>query len=202
MTTEGPPKKQMELRPGESIIDAAIRELASNPDSPMSLKIMSAVSHAVAPRQRAADQVVDALEGQLLQPGEVQQEAVKAAILHWEREFKESMPSGMLGDLEHEARERIRKRSRQPPRMDSILKSYPATTDTGYDLGVHLEGLKGTWHCLWACFRWCKASGTKWSTMQASRRCAGSSNSNSAERCLHRNGRILSPTLPITRPRS
>lgn len=150
MTTEGPPKKQMELRPGESIIDAAIRELASNPDSPMSLKIMSAVSHAVAPRQRAADQVVDALEGQLLQPGEVQHEAVKAAILHWEREFKESMPSCMLGDLEHEARERIRKRSRQPPRMDSILKSYPATTDTGYDLGVHLEGLKGTWHRLWA----------------------------------------------------
>ncbi len=150
MTTDGPPKKQIELRPGERIIDAAIRELASDPDSPMSLKIMSAVSHAVAPRQRAADQVVDALEGQLLQSGKVQQEAVEAAILYWEREFKESMPSGMLGDLEHEARERTRIRSRQPPRMDSILTSYPATTDTGYDLGVHLEGLKGTWHRLWA----------------------------------------------------
>jgi hypothetical protein len=33
--------------------------------------------------------------------------------------------------------------------MDSILASRPATTDTGYRLGIHLEGLEGTWHRLW-----------------------------------------------------
>jgi hypothetical protein len=125
------------------------RELASNPDSPMSLQIMSAVSHAVAPRRRAADQVVDALEAQLQHTGEAEAEALKAAILHWEREFKEKMPPDMLEDLEREARERIRRRRRQPPAMDTILASVPASTDTGYDLGLHLEGLKGTWHRLW-----------------------------------------------------
>lgn len=31
--------------------------------------------------------------------------------------------------------------------------SRPATTDTGYQLGIHLESLKGTWHRPWGIIR-------------------------------------------------
>lgn len=34
--------------------------------------------------------------------------------------------------------------------MDTILTVLPnAATDAGYELGVHLQGIKGTWHRLW-----------------------------------------------------
>lgn len=149
MADRDPPKTKLEQRPGESVWTAMARELATNPDSPASLNIMSAVGQAMKPRSQAVDQVVTALEAQLLENREQQRAAVQAAIQHWERECGTQMESSVLEDLGKYAHERIERRRRQPPAMESILASRPATTDTGYRLGIHLEGLEGTWHRLW-----------------------------------------------------
>lgn len=149
MTDRDPPKTKLEQRPGESIWETMARELASNPDSPASLNIMSAVDKGMRPRSQAIDQVVAALEAQLEEDGEKQRTAVQAAIQHWERECGTQMDNTLLQDLQKTARERIERRRRQPPKMDSILSTWPPTTDTGYQLGIHLEGLEGTWHRLW-----------------------------------------------------
>jgi hypothetical protein len=92
---------------------------------------------------------VAALEAQLQEDGAQQSAAVRAAIQHWERESGAPMDNALLADLQKTARERIEKRRRQPPTMESILSEQPKTTDTGYRLGIHLEGLEGTWHRLW-----------------------------------------------------
>lgn len=149
MTDRDPPKTKLEQRPGESVWEAMARELASNPDSPASLNIMSAVGKAARPRTEAVEQVVAALEAQLHEDGEQPRAAVQAAIRHWERECGTQMDNALLQDLQKTARERIERRRRQPPNMESILSARPATTDTGYQLGIHLEGLEGTWHRLW-----------------------------------------------------
>lgn len=149
MNDRDPPKTKLKRLPGESIWDAMARELASNPDSPASLNIMSAVSQAMKPQTQAADQVVAALEAQLHEDGEPQRAALQAAIQYWERQCRMTMDGATLDDLQKTARERIERRRRQPPAMTSILSSQPATTDTGYQLGIHLEGLQGTWHRLW-----------------------------------------------------
>lgn len=149
MTDRDPPKTKLELRPGENVWEAMARELASNPDSPASLNIMSAVGQTLSPRTQAVDQVVAALEAQLQEDGERQDAAVQAAIQCWERECGTPMENALLADLQKTARERIDRRRRQPPTLESILSNRPATTDTGYRLGIHLEGLEGTWHRLW-----------------------------------------------------
>lgn len=149
MAEKAPPNTKLELRPDEDIWTAMARELASNPDSPASLKILSAVNQAMAPRSQAVDQVVQALEAQLRQDGEQEQAAVQAAVRHWERECGTPMERSLLDDLTRSARQRIEHARRQPPPMEGILTSRPQTTDTGYKLGVHLEGLHGTWHRLW-----------------------------------------------------
>jgi len=150
MTDRKPPSTKLEIGPGEDIWDAMARELSRNPDSPASLRIQSAINRAVAPRTRAVEQLVDALEQQLLADGEPQRAAVQAAIAHWEQECGAEMEPSILEDLRVQAAERIEKRRRQPPPMHSILQDVPVATDTGYALGVHLEGLQGTWHRLWA----------------------------------------------------
>ena len=86
MSDRDPPKTKLEQRPGESVWETMARELASNPDSPASLNIMSAVGRAMKPRTQAVDQVVAALEEQLREDGEAQRAALQAAIQYWERE--------------------------------------------------------------------------------------------------------------------
>jgi hypothetical protein len=149
MAEREPPKTKLVQRPGEDIWTAMARELGRNPDSPASLKIMSAVKQAMGPRSQAVDQVVDALEAQLRQDGEQERAAVQAATQHWERECGVQMDSTLLEDLKKSAQDRIEHSRRQPPSLESILTSKPQTTDTGYRLGLHLEGLQGTWHRLW-----------------------------------------------------
>lgn len=150
MTDRDSPKTKLELRPGESVWLAMARELVSNPDSPASLKIMSAANKALKPRHEAVEQVVVALEEQLLEDGDSQRAAVQAAIRHWVLECGAPMDDALLQDLQQTARDRIERRRRLPPKMESILTALPTTTDTGYRLGIHLEGLQGTWHRLWA----------------------------------------------------
>jgi hypothetical protein len=129
---------------------AAARELARNPDSPASLRIMSSVRQALAPRAAAADQLVDALARKLTQDGEAERAAVDAAIGTWERACGVKLDPQSLASFRDDARELADRRRRQPPAMDSILESIPTRTDTGYALGVDLGGFDGTWHRLWA----------------------------------------------------
>ncbi len=149
MTDKNPPKTKLELHPSEDIWTAVARELARNPDSPTSLKFMSAMKQAMAPRTQAVEQVVDALEARILLDGEQTRAAVQAAIQHWEKECGEQMESSVLEDLKKSARKRIEHNQRQPPALESILANSPETPDAGYRLGLHLEGIQGTWHRLW-----------------------------------------------------
>lgn len=150
MTKRNKPSTQLQTLPGESIWNAMARELASNPDSVPSLNILSAVNQSMQPRMQAVNQVITALEDQLREDGEVQRAALQAAIQYWERECGTAMDDALLDRFKKSALERMQSKRRQPPRMDTILSSRPATTDTGYQLGIHLEGLEGTWHRLWA----------------------------------------------------
>jgi hypothetical protein len=111
---------------------------------------MSAVGNAIRPRAEAVEQVVQALVEQQEVDGEQQRAAVQAAIQCWERECGGAMEPSMLDGFQKTACERIERRKRLPPTMDSILSDLPEITDTGYRLGIHLEGLEGTWHRLWA----------------------------------------------------
>ena len=149
MTEPKKPKTKLQALPGESVWETMARELATNPDSVPSLNILSTVSKAMKPRTQAVDQVVAALVDQLREDGEPQRAAVQAAIQYWERECGTNMDSALLDDLRKTAREHIEHKRRQPPKLESILSSCPTTTDTGYQLGIHLDGLQGTWHRLW-----------------------------------------------------
>lgn len=147
-----PPRPLHPKTQHESAWIAAARELASNPDSPQSLKVLSAVNSALAPTQNAIRQVVDALECQLeaQNPSQAQNAAVSAAIAYWEKVCGVPMDSSLLGDLRTEARKQAESRRNRPPQMSTLLTPPPTRSDVGYGLGLHLEGIEGTWHRLWA----------------------------------------------------
>lgn len=128
---------------------ALARELVQNPDSPTSLKIQSAVNAALAPRERAAQQVVNALIGQANAPTDSAETALQAAIQHWERVFGHKMTAEDLDSLRHEAQRQVKAKTHRPPPMESILGALPGRTDALYKLGVSVLGLEGTWHRLW-----------------------------------------------------
>ncbi len=149
MSTPEPPKRKIQLRSDESPWGALARELASNPDSPASLQIVSAIRQSVQPQVQAVEQVVSAIEAQCMEDGEHQRVAVQAAIQCWERACHTEMDSATLADFHKMAQQRIDRRRRHPPSMTSILTQVPTMTDTGYQLGVHMQGIEGTWHRLW-----------------------------------------------------
>lgn len=131
-------------------LEAMARELASNPDSPLSLQIMSAVTKAMAPATQASEQVLLALEDQMITDGATQRASLDAAVVAWERTCNAEMSPALLEEFRAQAADRARKRRRRPPALESIIKDRdPRVTDTGYALGVHLHGLEGTWHRLW-----------------------------------------------------
>lgn len=136
--------------PDDSVWGRMARELASNPDSPESLRIMSAISSAVAPLEAAVDQVKEAIATQMTDPGPAADAACDAAIGHWEKAAHGPMDQGLQLALRQEVREEITTARRGPPPVESILGSLGGRTDVGYDEGLHLQGVKGTWHRLWA----------------------------------------------------
>lgn len=150
MDEKRPPSTKLQLKRGEDLVEAALRELKRNPDSPASLQILSSVRKSLQPRSNAIEQVVQALQEQQLQDGPLQRAAVAAAIAHWEAICGTPMDAEILNDLRAEADRGIKARRRQPPALESIVANLPPKTDTGYALGVDLHGLRGTWHRLWA----------------------------------------------------
>jgi len=159
-----PPPTKLEVPPGESVWEALARELMRNPDSPVALQLRSAMGRALAPHQQAVQQVLEALGAQIEQDGEPQRAAVAAAIAHWERQTGAPMDAELLEGLRQEARDAAELRRRQAPAMQEILHAAPTGTDVGYELGVHLHGLQGTWHRLWASMCLCYSFGDDPST--------------------------------------
>ncbi len=131
-------------------IASLARELAQNPNSPLSLQIQSAVQRALAPREKASNQVVDALLTQLLAPSVAADASLKQAISAWEGVFNQPMGESDLQELRQLAHRIHQRRDNGPPPMESFIGEPPARTDTLYDLGLSLDGLKGCWHRLWA----------------------------------------------------
>lgn len=150
MTNRNAPKTRLHVPEGTRVWEALAREVASHPDSPVSLHALSAVNKALRPRTDATEALVHALHAQMQQDGPMQQAAVQAAIAHWERTCGTVLESDLLADLRAQARQNVQRTRRAPVSMDSILEQRPDTTDTGYRLGIHLEGIEGTWHRLWA----------------------------------------------------
>ena len=79
------------------------RQLAANPDDPASLRIVSAMNHAMRPAAQAAAQVVEALAEQLSAPSERTETAVAAAVRHWESVCKSPMDQEVMIGLKDEA---------------------------------------------------------------------------------------------------
>lgn len=129
---------------------ALARELAANPDSPTSLKIMSAIGQALRPSRQAAEQLVHAYLVQLESPGDKADAAALAAEKHWEAACHAELDDALRQHLRDEAARSLARRRRMPPAVELVVAGLEGRTDTGYALGLHLEGLKGTWHRLWA----------------------------------------------------
>jgi len=130
--------------------EAMAREVASNPDSPASLSIISQVNALMRPREKAADQLVAALADQLERPRAEADAAVAAALKHWEAACQAPMASDTLERFQQDAAALLDRRRRQPPLLESIVEGVSGRSDVGYDMGIHLQGLRGTWHRLWA----------------------------------------------------
>jgi hypothetical protein len=145
-----PPHDDPAGEPAADPFSRAARELAANPDSPTSLRIVSALNAATRPRRAAVEQLVQALAEQLERSGVTADAAVAAAARHWEAVCQAPMTDELLQDFRHEAAQALERRRREPPPMQDIVAGVDARTDTGYELGVHLQGLRGTWHRLWA----------------------------------------------------
>jgi hypothetical protein len=128
----------------------AIRMLAANPDSPESLRIMSTVNACLRPSRQAVDQLVQAFAHQMVNPGEVADAAVQAATAHWESVCRSPLSAEVRQDLLEDATRLVARCRRTPPPIESVVAGVGDSHDFGYDLGLHLEGLVGTWHRLWA----------------------------------------------------
>src|SRR4051812_18912821 len=102
MSTQDPPHDRPASPPG-GLWERLARELASKPDSPKSLAIMSAVNAALLPRQQAVDQVIEAMVQQLGSPSAAADSAVLAAIGHWELSVGEPAAPGVLVQFRKDA---------------------------------------------------------------------------------------------------
>lgn len=150
MSSDGDKAKPRSGTPPDGVWEAMARELASNPDSPASLRIQSAIGAALRPRQAAVDQVVQAFVQQLEAPGPGADAAIRAALGHWGSECGAAPSEDLLEGFRQEARSAVERRRRQPPAVESIVADAAGRLDAGYALGVDLGGLRGTWHRLWA----------------------------------------------------
>lgn len=145
------PPTRLEVKPGESPFLAMARELLERPDGVAALQVMSGINRFVAPRQRAVEQLVEALADQIKRPesGPVCAK-VEAATSHWEATCKAPITPELLSDLRQQAQYLLEDRRKRPPPMGEILGAAASRRDFGYELGGDLGGMEGTWHRLWA----------------------------------------------------
>lgn len=129
------------------------RELATNPDSVQSLRIMSAVSSALSPARLAVAQLTEAISLTMQQPGPAADAAFAAAKLHWERACGGPLQQDVVDDIKRDLQAAHARQRNAPPAIESIIDGVQGRTDVGYEHGIHLQGLRGTWHRLFALLR-------------------------------------------------
>jgi hypothetical protein len=115
----------------------------------------------------AVGQLLAALAEQTGHPGDTTDAAVGAAVRHWETACGAPLSVDVLETLRQEAIELAAQRKRQPPAVESIVAGVGERTDVGYALHTHMEGLRGTWHRLWAAI----AMGRLWSDTPEQQEC-------------------------------
>src|SRR5205814_377821 len=129
-----PPHDGPAPEPDDDALLRAARELASKPDSPTSLRILSAVNAAMRPRSAAVEQLVQALAEQLERPGAEADAAVAAAAKHWLTVCQAPMTDELLQEWRREAAQMLDRRRRQPPPIQSIVEGVSGRSDVGYDM--------------------------------------------------------------------
>jgi hypothetical protein len=145
-----PPRQPGDAQPLEDLWAHMARELAGNSDSPASVKIMSAVTGMLRPGCFAVDQLVQAYSMHIESPGPMADAAVRAAEQHWESACQATLVDETRKRLRDDAAQAVARRRRAPPPVESVVAGLDGHNDMGYDLGLHLQGLRGTWHRLWA----------------------------------------------------
>lgn len=55
-----------------------------------------------------------------------------------------------LAGLREDPQKLVERRLRHPPTLESIVQGVDGLSDVGYENGLHLLGLRGNWHRLWA----------------------------------------------------
>lgn len=148
MNEDRPPPEGPEPPPANRW-DLAARVLAADPDSAEGLQLQSAFSRAVQPRVDAVQQLVEALALQVETPGVQAEAAVAAAIAHWEAATQSTLDESRLRSFGEDAARLVESRSARPPALESIV-GHVDKTDVGYEMAIHMQGLHGTWHRLWA----------------------------------------------------
>lgn len=108
---------------GNSPWESMARELAQRPNSPASLRIMSALSRSVAPVQAAVAVVKRAIFDQVSRPGPEADAAFASAKLHWERLTCGEMDAGLESELRKEVEaERLSRNDRRgPPDINQVI---------------------------------------------------------------------------------
>jgi hypothetical protein len=147
--SDGRPPPEKPEPPPATIWDLAARALAADPDSPLGLQVQSAFNRAVQPRVDAVQQLVEALALQIETPGAQAEAAVAAAIAHWEAATDSKLDESLLVSFREDAAALVESRSAGPPALESIVGDVDKT-DVGYEMRLHMQGLRGTWHRLWA----------------------------------------------------
>lgn len=133
-----------------SIWAAMARELASNPDSPASLRIRSAVNGALRPVNESLAQLRAAIKVMLVEPSDRARIAVELAKTEWEAATQSKLTDDIVEDLRAECAQDLERERRGPPAIESIIAGVQDRSDVGYREGLHLHGLRGSWHRLWA----------------------------------------------------
>ena len=102
---------------------------------------------------------MEAIANQIERPGEKADASVAAATAVWERVCGGTLDLSTLALFRADAQAVLNRRESAPPPLESIVAGVADRTDAGYALGVHLEGIRGLWHRLWAMIALSKLGG-------------------------------------------
>lgn len=137
--------------PSEDPLAALIAAFLKQPESPAGLRLQSMINRGLRPLAEARLQVLDALVAQIngAVPHPAAQAAVDAAHQHLAGVLRlRQLSSESISELATQARAIAKRRG--PPTLESLVPQAAGRSDVGYAEGLHLVGIRGAWHRLWA----------------------------------------------------
>lgn len=119
-------------------------------ESPAGLHAMAAVRAEMRSLQSAVTVAIDAMAQSMRDPDDDAARDLVQRMLTSVRFFlkTESIPDDLLAEMHAEAQRQAR--PRRPLPIETVLPEVAGRLDVGYAEGLHLHGLRGTWHRLWA----------------------------------------------------